>query len=203
LISCHMFEEVRDIASSNPQTYDPNDFFSWLAHNYATAVALGIRKLMDHDKRSLSLVRLLEDILANRKVVTRASYAAMYRSEHRDLADRHFTALVGGKHKVLPPGVIKRDLRSMIRAERRIRIFVNKKLAHLELNTRRRRLLKYGDLIQTVQLLESFLLKYRSLLSADAPTTLLPTWQYNWKQVFFLPWITDPDAELSQSESAV
>lgn len=203
MISCHIFEEVRDIASSNPQTYDPNDFFSWLAHNYATSVALGIRKLMDHDRRSLSLVRLLEDILANPKVVTRASYAAMYRSEHRDLADGHFTALVGGKHKALPSGVIQRDLRSMRRAERRIRIFVNKKLAHLELKTRRRRLPKYGDLIQTVRLLESVLLKYRSLFSADAPTTLLRTWQYNWKQVFFLPWITDPDAQLSRSESAV
>ena len=158
---------------------------------------------MDHDRRSLSILRFLEDILANVSVVTRDAYVAMYRPEHRDLAHRHFSTLVSGKHKALPPSVVRRDLRLMERAERRIRTFVNKRLAHLELRTRRRRLPKYGELSQTVQLMESVLLKYRRLLCADSPTTLLPTWQYNWKQVFYVPWVTDPDADASHGEDAV
>lgn len=192
LISGHIFDEVRDIAFSNPATHDPNDFFSWLAQNYATSAALGIRRLMDHDGRSLSIRRFLEDVLGNVDVVTRDRYVAMYRPERRELAHRRFTALVGGTHKALPPSVVKRDLRSMKRAELRIRTFVNKRLAHLELKTRRRRLPKYGELSQTLQLMESVLLKYQRLLSANAPMTLLPTWQYNWKQVFLVPWTTSP-----------
>ena len=203
LISGHIFNEVRDIASSNPATHDPNDFFAWLAENYASSAALGVRRLMDHDRRSLSILRFLEDILANVSVVTRDAYIAMYRPEHRDLAHRHFSTLVGGKHKTLPPSVVRRDLRLMKRAERRIRTFVNKRLAHLELRTRRRRLPKYGELSQTVQLMESVLLKYRRLLCADGPTTLLLTCSYNWKQVFYVPWVTDPDADASHGEDAV
>jgi hypothetical protein len=197
LISGHIFEEVRDIASLNPATHDPNDFFSWLAQNYAVTAALGIRRLMDHDNRSLSLLRFLDDIRVNARVVTRDAYVAMYRPQHRELAHKHFTTLVGGKHNALRPGVVRRDLRLMQREERRIRTFVNKRLAHLELSTRRRRLPKYGELGETLRLMESVLLKYRRLISADGPSTLLPTWQYNWKQVFHVPWIVDPDAESS------
>ncbi|MGH8605535.1 MAG: hypothetical protein ACREXR_22910, partial [Gammaproteobacteria bacterium] len=52
----------------------------------------------------------------------------------------------------------------------------------------------YDDLSRTVRLLESVLLKYKRLRSAEGPTTLLPTWQYNWKQVFHVPWISNANA---------
>jgi hypothetical protein len=193
LIACHIFEGVREIVARNPQIHGPDDFFSWLARNYATSVSLGIRKLTDHDNRSLSLKRFLEDVAANASVLTRDGYVAMYRSQKRDLAHRHFTALVGGAHKTVPLRLIRSDIRKMEQAERRIRALVNKRLAHLELKTRRRRLPTYGELSRTVQMLESVLLKYRRLISAHATTTLLPTWQYNWQEVFLVPWITNPN----------
>jgi hypothetical protein len=52
-----------------------------------------------------------------------------------------------------------------------------------------RRLPTFEELNTCVDLLQKLLKQYVLLLEAKALTQVLPTWQYDWKQVFRTAWI--------------
>lgn len=45
------------------------------------------------------------------------------------------------------------------------------------------------ELEDVVGAMESTFLKYQRLLTGKAPSHLLPTWQYDWTEIFARPWL--------------
>ena len=63
LLSRDIFWEVQSLIGANAWLQrQPGLFNHWLATNYAVAASLGIRRQLDRDCRSISLVRLLTDV---------------------------------------------------------------------------------------------------------------------------------------------
>ena len=71
---------------------------------------------------------------------------------------------------------------------RRVERFATKKVAHLD-EAPPAALPTFDELDACVDLLERIVLNYELILKISAPHSLLPTWQYDWKAIFYEPWI--------------
>ena len=80
----------------------PDAFLEWIQVNYVTAVAVGIRRITDSDRRSVSLGRLLYELIEHPRTVTRRSNRALYRGVSIVLAETSFDGIVGTRFSVLP-----------------------------------------------------------------------------------------------------
>src|SRR5438552_3402994 len=49
------------------------------------------------------------------------------------------------------------------------------------------------DLTECLAIFERFVKKYKILLTGAGLTTLLPTFQYDWKAIFYFPWLSSPE----------
>jgi len=58
----HINNGLWDIIENNESLQKDNLFYWWLGSIYYDAIAIGIRKFTDEDKRSISLINLLKDI---------------------------------------------------------------------------------------------------------------------------------------------
>jgi hypothetical protein len=70
LLSRHIYRETQSVILSRA-TLRANIFARWLTVNYATTVALGIRRAVDTQSKLLSLANLLRDMIAKPKVFHR------------------------------------------------------------------------------------------------------------------------------------
>lgn len=205
LISRHIFEGVREIVLDNKSIQSPGDVMNWMAKNYAHTTAIGIRKLMDPSrdpkKPSVSMFRLLEEIKKDHKAMTRKSHVHWYRKGIKHVGEAFFDEVAGAGAASLPSSVAKTDLKKLSQAERRIRVFVNKRVAHLDQKNTRRKAPTFGELRDVLPILEETYRKYKLLLTAHCSNPLLPIWTYDWKEVFYRPWIENPPFRLSDNGS--
>jgi hypothetical protein len=105
----------------------------------------------------------------------------------KELANEEFDSLAGASAEHLPRRVVLKDQRDLQVATRLIRSFVNKRVAHWD---RRgpRRLPIVSEVDDSIDLVEKALLKYRLILT-KASGPLLPTFLYDWKEPFRVPWL--------------
>ncbi len=103
-------------------------------------------------------------------------------------SNRDFDRLAGRGKDHVSIGIFKADLSRLKQAGRRLRRFVNKRIAHFD-----RRKFKnpptYREVDQCLEVMETLLKKYVLMFRAEAHVNILPTWQYDWKAIFRVPWI--------------
>src|SRR5262249_95705 len=124
-----MYFELAAIAKANPNVLKPPVFFIWLRNNHVTAIAMGIRRVLDCDHESVSLGRLLREVELRPQLVNRKAYRAMMRAKglRSDEADENMRRRIGAV--TLTAGMVARDIKRVDRAEERIRRLVNKRIA--------------------------------------------------------------------------
>jgi len=191
VISREIFTGVRDIVLPNPKIQNPSDFHDWLIHNYFATTSVAIRRLTDEDSRSVSLTRFLKDLEKHSAAVTRLSHVCRYPAWIKEAGNTCFDHLAGRGRQSLDPAIPHGDLEQIRDAEKRIRRFVNKRIAHLDKRNRRFRPQQFNELDSVIGVLERMFLKYKLLLTARDATTLVPTWTYEWRSIFREPWIRD------------
>jgi len=184
----HIYNEVAKIIKENPRLQVASSFYDWMRIAYIYEMSIRVRRLVDRDRRSVSFVRLMEEIEQCPGVISRRRFVQLYSQVLRYVADRDFErfAKPGASH--VNPAAIHRDKRALIKAAGRLRLFVNRHIAH---RSRRplRRLPTFAELDVCINLLEQLLKKYVLMLEATGLIEVLPVWQYDWKQVFRIPWI--------------
>src|ERR1700730_14578581 len=200
LLSRYIFRESQQAILKNPKLKG-TIFARWLAANYASSVALGIRRAVDTDRQAVSLANFLRELIAHPKVLTRKMdmmpYILSYRESklsHRrtrrfalDLEvgdlDRIFTelALPGSKFLNIKP--IGQDLKLIQGKAKNVERFATKRLAHLDKIAPLR--VKYVEIDEALDALDSTIAKYWNLFSLnrghwEAGTefgSLFPDWQ--------------------------
>ncbi len=184
-----MYFEIVAIAKANPGTLRPPTFFIWIRNNHVTAMAMGIRRILDCDHESVSLGRLLRELELRPGLVNRRSYRAMMRVKglRPSEADENLRRRIGGT--TLTPRMVARDIRRVDRAEERIRRLVNKRIAHAALLSRLRRpptLTQFQDAIEEI---DQIFVKYDAIVAGGGLTTCCPGF-LNWNQVLRVPWVS-------------
>jgi hypothetical protein len=222
VIGRHIFWEVQNIIKANPKIQKPSSFYGWLGMTYGAWGPMAVRRQLDMNRRSISLRRMLAEMIRKPQVLSRSRYVsicatkligtsppdasvpspelqnetqggayALDRSEAERIASGIFDDYAGRGNDHIPQSKIKRDMEELLTKSQSVERFATKKVAHLDENPPAA-LPTFGGLDACVDLLEQLVLKYEKILKTSAPRSLLPTWQYDWKAIFYKPWMPKP-----------
>jgi hypothetical protein len=105
----------------------------------------------------------------------------------KQFAHKHFDGLTRTGAGQMDRRTIQQHRRELLKAHRRLRMFVNKHVAH-RAKYPMRRLPTYGDLDACVDVLEKLAEKYSLILKAEG-ADVVPTIIGDWKKPFRVAWI--------------
>jgi len=186
----HIFWEVQEIIKSNKKIQKPSSFYEFLGSAYASLAVMCIRRQVKIDKQSISFARLLEQISNNPRVISRQRYVALYGidSMMKETGERDFNKFADKSGKHINSAIVLADLDQLRTKASKCEKFADMRVAHFD-----KRALKnpptFKDVDDCIDLLEGLLKKYTLIFRATSLTSILPTWQYDWKEIFYQPWI--------------
>lgn len=191
LTSHNIFEEIQNIVNSNKLIQTPGLLHRWMTSNYVARLPIGIRRLDDHDKRSISLYRLIEDITENPGVITRCYYISEYPKWMRDegFADRDFDEFARKGSNLISTFKLEKDMRQLDKNTIQIRKFVNKWIAHRDIKRKKFSIPTMKDTEKALKDIDNLFCKYNMLLTRHGSRTRKPAIPYDWKKPLRYPWI--------------
>ena len=189
-VSRHIFWEVQNIIKANPKIQLASSFYEWMGPAYAVFQSIGLRRQIDRRKDVISFHRLLEEIVRRPGVISRERYVALYEEPviRKHIADKAFDKFAGAGKRHINSGIVRKDRDQLIKKIDGMKDYVDKRIAHFA-QQGPTRLPTYGDIDDCLDFVETLLIKYLAVLRAEVWTGVLPTWQYDWKQIFRHPWI--------------
>ena len=131
LLSKELFLQVQKIIKSN-STLPPSYFYAWFQNAYIADMAIGMRRLIDADHRSVSLRQLISDIERYPMILTRNVYVAKYdkRPFMQRVANSVFDRYAGKKRNCISPIQVRKDLKQLNRKTKKFYRFVTLRIAH-------------------------------------------------------------------------
>jgi hypothetical protein len=184
------FRGIRDLVAGNPALGREDIIVPWMFQNYASGMVLEVRKQVDKDPRSVSLINLLTSIEECPEALSRESYleACGWPEEPiRTVHEQHFTERAG-PGPWIDPAIVRKDKEELVNFVKPVREMANKAVAHRD-RTGPPELPTYGELHQCIDQIVALFKKYNLLLRAKdySPRELeLPA---DWNEVFCQPWI--------------
>lgn len=186
-----MFWEVQDIIRQNPRIQRPNPFYRYLGRSYVFHTLTGLRRQIKPQKDSISFMGLLEDIAQNPTELSLTYYRSC-RGEFvildRDVVKEEFSQYADSTGKYVCPQKVTADMDKLKKAAEACEEFVDKRVAHRD-RRQPRVVPTYDQLDDCIKLLDEMYVKYHLLFYAVGMTTLYPEPQYNWKDIFYQPWL--------------
>jgi len=185
-----IFWEVQKIIDANPRIQRSSAFYGWMGSVYVSSALMGVRRQLDLDQQSISLVRLLTEIIRFPQVLSRDRFVALYPSTHPELeeiAHREFDSLVSPGATHIDPSRVREDLTSFQFVAEDHERLATKRLAHLDA-IGPPRIPTFAELDGVLDHMGDLVRRYRLLLKAR-DEDLLPLLPYDWKKIFRVPWI--------------
>jgi hypothetical protein len=116
------------------------------------------------------------------------------------VAPKVFNRFSGSRLDHLNPAIVRKDIRALRKAVRRIAHFTNKRVAHLD-KSRFKAVPNFNQLDFALNELERLVKKYLLLFLAE-DADLVPIWEYDWKEIFRYPWIHKVNDDLKRASTA-
>jgi len=192
-VNQHVFWEVREIIRNNPNLRKPSTFYDWMGNLYAAAMSAAVRRLVDRRKDTVSFVRLLLSVKANPSCVSREAYKKRCTNPNLPLKylDTDYDRLIGRGMPHPDRVKIADEIRKLEERTEPLKRFVDEHVAHTAIQ-QAKSLPKFRELDDAIDMLEALAKRYLHLFRGVALTSALPTWQYDWKEIFHYPWIAEP-----------
>jgi hypothetical protein len=193
----NLFKQLNEIIKKNEnlQKMDPT-LLQWMKRAFTIDLVIGIGRICDKDKRTFSLVRLLEELKEpqNADYLTRERYTALYNADpilKKLYADSDFDHLAGAGQKSFSKNIISADIKQLTKEEpfKKIKTFRDEYLAHMDWNRKKVSII-YNELYQAFKVIEEVDKKYNLLISASGLISSTPTPQGNWREVLTISWIS-------------
>jgi len=184
-----VFWSVQRLIKANPAVQTPSIFYWYMGNTYVAYALTGIRRQVKTQKDSIAFKQLLTEITQEPGKISRSYYRSLY--AHPDtahFADSHFDrfcAVPGDPH--ISASMVKADLDKLAASAATCEELADKRIAHRDKRPPSAvPTFKQAD--NAIDTLHELCLKYRLILLADCQTTLLPTYQYDWQQIFDHAW---------------
>lgn len=191
----HVFWEVQDIIKNNPdlENFNPNKFNLFLAQSYFDYSVSAIRRQIKHNKSSVSLVGLLEDIIQNPSVLSRKQFVCLYPGE-KDKAKCLFDKRFAGKSLGhVDPIIVCQDLSDLKTRTKKVEDFADTQVSHIDkkvVKKGRKGSPTFNVLDDCIDYLAELIQKYYLLVIAkDLGSNLSVNFIEDWKEIFYQPWI--------------
>lgn len=193
LISNDIFKGLRDIVNANSQIQSPATIHKWVVVNYAERVAVGTRRFIDTDERSVSLYRLIEDIAKNPEAISRNWYVSQYSRRMRvtGAADSDFEQFANKGESVVNPHGLRQDMARLKHSTKRMKCFVDKWVAHCDLNQEQYTRPTFDDVDSALDDIDKLFCKYYMLLTRNGLMTCKPALAFDWQEPLRYAWIPD------------
>jgi len=204
----HYRDLFRQLADITQQASLPASvFFDAVNRWYSATQAIAVRRQLDRTRRTVSLVRLLEDIERHRGVMSRERHLALWLGEapeeraldlgggwswtpFLDEAQANFERFSGARERTyVDRAVVRADISKLEEAGRVVKRHVDEAIAHAALHPERA-FVTYEDLDGAIDVVADLVRKYTSFLKAESILWFEPDIQQDWKAIFRQPWIT-------------
>ncbi len=185
----YTFHEVQKMIAANPAIQKDNSFYRYLTNTYVSHVVIGLRRQLKPDPQSISMVRLMQELVEAPEVLSRTYFKGLYSGTMvEDLADRDFDKFSKPGAPHIDPSLIAADLAHLRSATANCEEFADRRVAHHDKRDPKQ-LPTFNEVDAAVDLLDELYCRYLLMFEAKSMRTLLPTWQYDWKEIFGVPWI--------------
>jgi len=185
----HIFWEVQEIIQNNSKIQKPSSFYEFLGQSYIAYVLIGIRRQIKIDRDSISFARLLKEIIDTPEILSRERFIEHYQGTPiKHHADEDFDKFAGCRGKHVDPSIVKKDLEKLQQTAKILEDYADKMIAHLD-KRKPAVVPTFKDVDECIDFLEKLLKKYHLLIKCEALTSILPSYLYDWKAVFYEPWI--------------
>ncbi len=124
------------------------------------------------------------EIKDHNQILTRNWYKTLH---DYDWADADFTN-VAGEGNFFDKSIAENDLNELAELGKDIKKYANTYITHKSKNEMTK-LPTFNDVDKFIDKLEEIMKKYILLFTASGYTELLPTWQYDWEEIFTKKWI--------------
>lgn len=138
--------------------------YQWLMRTNATHLAMGVRRLLDRQPKTYSLLHVVRSIHAMPQVITRRSFVGRYSRATKELGEADFDNLAGDGVDHLPQSVVASDLRSLEDLASDVRPVVDKVIAHSERIRGRVAGVTWNTLHEAVRVLDQMAVRYDLIL---------------------------------------
>ncbi|MDD5593680.1 MAG: hypothetical protein PHG97_02920 [Candidatus Margulisbacteria bacterium] len=215
LVYRNVFMEVKNIIKANPKIQESSSFYDFLDIAYIAFATMSVRRQIKNDKDSISFARLLSEMQRHPKIMSKERFAAMYkmssdegrgvpalRKHLENRVQKAFRKYSDESRNYFNPKIADRDLQYLRMTVKKIEDFADRRIAHCDKRSRKT-LASYKNLDDSIDFLENLVRKYYLLFHADALISVLPFYQYDWKQIFKHPWIEHKESDLMEEEVGV
>lgn len=196
IINQHIFWEVHDIIRTNPELQNASSaFYQWMGSTFVHSTVLAVRRQVDSDRNSVSLIRFLRELQKYPELISRSYHETLYsRPEYsvdfaRSAARHTYDRYVGPNADVLDVNTIQDEIQRLNTSSEKIHHYADRVVAHYDSRGITQETPKFDDVRDCLRLIEEVVLRYVLLLKGAWQDSLLPTFQYDWKNVFRVTWI--------------
>lgn len=190
-----IYREYLRIVKNNKKILNPPTFHFWIRKNYAHCMAISVRRQLEVDNKSVSLMKLLQRIKQRPNCLTKEWYVSLFAEKSPPKEDAAFWKRHGsevfknefGKKGFFDPLIAQADIEKLKQLGNRIQEYANERIAHHQ-ELVSGILPTYGNLDEFIDELKKIVEKYLLLFEAIS-YDLTPTHQENWKEVLTRPWI--------------
>src|SRR2546427_422542 len=130
LTSRHIYREVQAIIAANPKIHQSSSFYEWMAVEYVVSTVIGVRRQVDPNSRSVSFLRLLQDIIRNPQVLSRKRYLALCAGYSADFGNDGFDEIAGYGLAHIDPVKVCAQLTELNSKAASIKKYANKRIVH-------------------------------------------------------------------------
>lgn len=120
-----IYREVTKLIQTNPRLQVRSAFYDWMRSVYVTDMTVSIRRLVDWDKRTISFIRLMEDMKRHPEVISRRRFTHPYKNFMKQFGHRDYERFAKPGQNILDRNVIATHRRTIVRSQKKIRDFVN------------------------------------------------------------------------------
>jgi hypothetical protein len=192
-----IYNQIKEIVKQNKNIQDNNVIFAWMSMVCLDSIVIGIRRQTDRRKGSISLIKLLENIKNNPRLISRRRYVAIYgpmREIHPgiklDHGNNDFDKLVGEGKEFIDPAIPGSDIVSLREKAKKIEDYANKVIAHRD-KSQFEYFPTHSEIQDCLDYLEALLKKYLLLFRAQSWDPIIPVFQFDWLRVLREPWIKE------------
>ena len=196
----HIYRQFVSVRKENAhkEPQQPKALVGWIVDNYIAFATTTIRKVVDPDKQTVSLRRILEEVKPNASLFTQERMQTLFQESGcinpdqlmMTKADEMFFSCVGasnGQCTVLSEGTVKNDIKSINRAAESVKKLVNERIAHDDKQTKIESF-SLNDLDTAIDTLYSVFERYYGLVTAQRPPECDLECDYNCTEEFQLIW---------------
>jgi len=187
IMHSHVYDEVGEIIRTNIKIQKPSAFYELLNTGYAALALSTIRRQIKNNNDSISLLRLMKEIVENPELISREYILSFYDLEIK-MGNAEIDTLIGTGRKIIDPLKVEEDLFLLKESTISIEDFVDKRIAHTDIR-KVEKIPTFDELKDAIDIIFKLTQKYYFLISGNTMSSEPPVFQYDWKAIFKEKWI--------------